>query len=426
MIIDHTQFLGNTLGAIAAEKAGIIKQGVPVIIGEAVPETQKVFLAKAQTMDSLIVFAEDIPAVLSSQALPGGGRAYETRFFGHIKGELGGNYQEKNANTVLTAAMHLYNKGVIKNTESIEKGFANVCEMTGLMGRWQTIQKQPLVICDTGHNAGGWKYLSQQIKHTPCKQRRIVFGMVDDNRASQTITAYDPLIYLCKSESARTVFNKQSAERITASLASEVEIPVGKLASTGTALNMNVRGKNIYEAMMEAYTAASKVTGEKYYPVYKNNAMHMLEVGEMTNPVIEYLDEPVVGAMVGVKYKESLEELVSKVKIVGDIKEKLSEVEKDSGRYGTIQKVYKKENDKSSSTAARNMLKGVKTEADIQCVGSWDYRTGYSVNVKTPLLNSVFYITADSHTYEDGIHLCTLTLSYVAEMDEKESSKEEK
>ena len=89
--LDHTQFLGNTLGEIAAEKAGIIKQGVPVIIGEAVPETQKVFLAKAQTMDSLIVFAEDIPAVLSSQALPSGGRAYETRFFGHIEGELGGN-----------------------------------------------------------------------------------------------------------------------------------------------------------------------------------------------------------------------------------------------------------------------------------------------------------------------------------------------
>lgn len=234
--LDHTQFLGNTLGEIAAEKAGIIKQGVPVIIGEAVPETQKVFLAKAQTMDSLIVFAEDIPAVLSSQALPGGGRTYETRFFGHIKGELGGNYQEKNANTVLTAAMHLYNKGVIKNTESIEKGFANVCEMTGLMGRWQTIQKQPLVICDTGHNAGGWKYLSQQIKYTPCKQRRIVFGMVDDKDLHAVMSMLpDDAIYYWTQPSTHRAF------------------PVHKVSETADAYNL--QGKQ-YPKVMEAYRAA--------------------------------------------------------------------------------------------------------------------------------------------------------------------------
>ncbi|MBF1638123.1 MAG: bifunctional folylpolyglutamate synthase/dihydrofolate synthase [Prevotella sp.] len=234
--LDHTQFLGNTLGEIAAEKAGIIKQGVPVIIGEAVPETQKVFLAKAQTMDSLIVFAEDIPAVLSSQALPGGGRAYETRFFGHIKGELGGNYQEKNANTVLTAAMHLYNKGVIKNTESIEKGFANVCEKTGLMGRWQTIQKQPLVICDTGHNAGGWKYLSQQIKHTPCKQRRIVFGMVDDKdlHSVMGMLPVDAVYYWTQPSTHRA-------------------FPVHKVSETADAYDL--RGKQ-YPTVMEAYRAA--------------------------------------------------------------------------------------------------------------------------------------------------------------------------
>ena len=234
--LDHTQFLGNTLGEIAAEKAGIIKQGVPVIIGEAVPETQKVFLAKAQTMDSLIVFAEDIPAVLSSQTLSGGERAYETRFFGHIKGELGGNYQEKNANTVLTAAMHLYNKGVIKNTESIEKGFANVCEMTGLMGRWQTIQKQPLVICDTGHNAGGWKYLSQQIKHTPCKQRRIVFGMVDDKDLHSVMGMLpDDAVYYWTQPSTHRAF------------------PVHKVSETADTYNL--QGKQ-YPTVMEAYRAA--------------------------------------------------------------------------------------------------------------------------------------------------------------------------
>ena len=121
--LDHTQFLGNTLAAIAAEKAGIIKHRVPVVIGESVPETQIVFKAKAQKEDALIVFAEDIPAILSSHPHPDGGIAYQTRFFGEIVGELGGSYQEKNANTVLTAAMQLYNKGIIKNAESIAKGF---------------------------------------------------------------------------------------------------------------------------------------------------------------------------------------------------------------------------------------------------------------------------------------------------------------
>ena len=234
--LDHTQFLGNTLGEIAAEKAGIIKQGVPVIIGEAVPETQKVFLAKAQTMDSLIVFAEDIPAVLSSQALPGGGRAYETRFFGHIEGELGGNYQEKNANTILTAVMQLYNKGVIKNAESIAKGFANVCELTGLMGRWQKLQANPLVICDTGHNVGGWTYLSQQIKRQQCKQKRIVFGMVDDKDLHAVMSMLpDDAIYYWTQPSTHRAF------------------PAEKVAVTANDYDLH---GIVFPTVLEAYQAA--------------------------------------------------------------------------------------------------------------------------------------------------------------------------
>ncbi len=212
--LDHTQFLGNTLGDIAKEKAGIIKQGIPVIIGEAVPETQIVFQAKAQEKDALIVFAEDIPAVLDSHALADGGRNYQTRFFGTIKGELGGSYQEKNANTVLTAAMHLYNKGIIKNTESIAKGFANVCDMTGLMGRWQKLQDKPLVICDTGHNVGGWQYLSRQIAWQPCNHRRIVFGMVDDKdlQTVMTLLPNDAIYYWTQPSSKRAFPAEKVAE----------------------------------------------------------------------------------------------------------------------------------------------------------------------------------------------------------------------
>ncbi len=178
--LDHTQFLGDTLAKIAAEKAGIIKPGVPVIVGEAVKETAPVFMAKAEECESMLVFAEDIPQVLSSTSLPTGGRLYKTRFFGEMEGELGGDYQDKNTNTVLTACMQLINKGVIRNIDSVPNGFKKVCELTGLEGRWQKIHNEPTAICDTGHNTGGWKYLSEQIKKQPNEVKRIVFGMVDD------------------------------------------------------------------------------------------------------------------------------------------------------------------------------------------------------------------------------------------------------
>ena len=178
--LDHTQFLGDTLPKIAFEKAGIIKQGTPVIIGEANDETRIVFEAKAQEMESLIIFAEDIPMVLSASMSSDGGLYYKTRLFGELQGELGGRYQIKNTNTILTALSHLHNSHIIKNIESIVKGFSNVCESTGLLGRWQKIQTNPMVICDTGHNEAGWMCLSQQIRRQKCKNLRIVFGMVDD------------------------------------------------------------------------------------------------------------------------------------------------------------------------------------------------------------------------------------------------------
>ncbi len=178
--LDHTQFLGNTLQQIAAEKAGIIKRGVTCIVGEDVPETRVVFAAAAQRMEATIIFAQDIPVVLSSAALADGGRLYQTKYFGEVRGELGGIYQEKNANTVLTACMRLLNRGVIRDAESVARGFANVCASTGLMGRWQRLGEHPLVVCDTGHNVGGWQYLGRQIAMQPCRRRHVVFGMVDD------------------------------------------------------------------------------------------------------------------------------------------------------------------------------------------------------------------------------------------------------
>ena len=157
---DHTQFLGNTLAQIASEKAGIIKHQVPVVIGETTKETRPVFENKAKEMDAPIFFAEEIDKSECDQ--------YEF--------ELKGSYQKKNLRTILCAMKRL----PFIHPEHIQKGLTNVCKNTGLMGRWQTLSTNPLIICDTGHNVGGWKYLAPQISSVPCDRLHIVFGMVDD------------------------------------------------------------------------------------------------------------------------------------------------------------------------------------------------------------------------------------------------------
>ena len=158
---DHTQFLGDTLEKIATEKAGIIKRDIPVVIGETTPETRNVFLNKAKEMNAPIFFAEE----------------YNNPIANELDFELKGSYQEKNKQTILCAISHL---PLPISPSSVKEGLSHVVELTGLMGRWQTIREHPTVICDTGHNVGGWQYLSQQIKSQPCKNLHIVFGMVDD------------------------------------------------------------------------------------------------------------------------------------------------------------------------------------------------------------------------------------------------------
>ena len=211
---DHTQFLGNTLAEIAAEKAGIMKRNVPVVIGETTAETRPVFEEKARLVGSPIYFAEDIAEVISSSPNNQGGRNYLTRNFGTLAGQLGGNYQEKNTNTILAAVALLPAVG----RADIANGFAHVCETTGLVGRWQTIHQRPLAICDTGHNVGGWQYLAPQIKNQPCKQLRMVFGMVDDKDIDTVLTMLpkDAVYYFTKAQSKRAIPEQRILEKATA------------------------------------------------------------------------------------------------------------------------------------------------------------------------------------------------------------------
>ena len=162
--LDHVQFLGDTLEKIAGEKAGIIKPGVPVVIGETTPETRPVFLKKAREEGAPIYFAEEEVQELHPD----------------WDYELKGAYQVKNRRTLLAALPLLRGAGYRIREEDVRAGFAWVVELTGLMGRWQQLQEHPALVCDTGHNVGGIAYIAGQLRQQACRQLHIVIGMVND------------------------------------------------------------------------------------------------------------------------------------------------------------------------------------------------------------------------------------------------------
>ncbi len=176
---DHTEFLGNTLKQIAQEKAGIIKPHVPCVIGETHPQTMNVFLNRAhecgilgeglETTDCRIWFADQC------------GYMRSRRLREAPECELKGLYQEQNLQTAYVALQVLRNYTSLHvPTPAINEGFAHVCKMTGLRGRWETLSDQPLTICDTGHNSHGLQYVARQLKELKNPRIWIVFGMVND------------------------------------------------------------------------------------------------------------------------------------------------------------------------------------------------------------------------------------------------------
>ena len=179
--LDHTQFLGDTPAKIAGEKAGIIKHGVPVVIGETTEETRPVFAAKAAAEEAPIRFAEDERLLISASPLNDRpGFIYQTADYANLEGELGGLCQLKNTNTILSALRQLRQCGFAFTEEHVRQGFAHVCELTGLQGRWQWLSTRPAIVCDTGHNVGGIGYIVEQLRRQRCDTLRIVFGMVSD------------------------------------------------------------------------------------------------------------------------------------------------------------------------------------------------------------------------------------------------------
>ncbi len=198
---DHTQFLGNTLEAIAKEKSGIIKAGIPVVIGETDnKEVKKVFVTKAEEVGAPIIFAETLHPLISADEMADGGWECKGKFISERNPEeieeftvsLAGDYQKKNINTLLCAVKMLRNVGIKLSESSVKNGFLNVMPLTGLAGRWMTISRNPLTICDTGHNVAGltsnMAQLQRLMSRRPSGSRlRMVIGFVSDKDVSHII-----------------------------------------------------------------------------------------------------------------------------------------------------------------------------------------------------------------------------------------------
>lgn len=243
--MDHTAFLGDTLENIAIEKAGIIKYGVPVIIGQTSKITKKIFVEKAKEKKSKITFADKryIPKNVSlcsdqEQKLKCNIFSSNKLFLKDLCSPLSGIYQLNNYRTVIQAIDILQDLGFRITSKNIHKGFENVITNTGLKGRWQILNKSPLTICDVGHNEDGIKHVLKQIRMTPHKKLHFVIGMVNDKDHSKILSMLPKRAsyYFCRPNIPRGL-----DENI---LLSE-------------ARNHNIKGAS-YKSVKEAYSAANK------------------------------------------------------------------------------------------------------------------------------------------------------------------------
>jgi len=184
--MDHTQFLGSTLAEIASEKAGIIKSGIPVVIGETTSETKAVFQKISEEKHAPIYFAEE-------------------EVFSHYPSDLKGNYQKINKRTVLKTIAVLQKLDWSISEKHIKNGLQSVVANTGLMGRWQVLQDCPKVICDTAHNKEGLQYVLAQLQEEAFQNLHIVLGMVSDKDSAAVLPLFpkNAHYYFCKPDIPR-------------------------------------------------------------------------------------------------------------------------------------------------------------------------------------------------------------------------------
>lgn len=189
---DHMQFLGDTLEKIAVEKAGIIKEGVPVVISETQPETQSIFNNRAQLTRSQIYYADQIIKQV-------------------YKSDLRGTYQKHNLKAVMQSIKVLNNLGFTVNQNALKRGLLTVVKNTGLLGRWQTLQEEPKIICDTAHNKEGLAYTMNQVMTESYNALHIVFGVVSDKDLDSihNLLPKNATYYFCKPDVKRGLSETQ-------------------------------------------------------------------------------------------------------------------------------------------------------------------------------------------------------------------------
>ncbi len=218
--LDHVRFLGNTLPAIAGEKAGIIKAGIPVVIGRRQEAVQGVFEKVAASLGAPLKVAGDHVKVQDFRHTSYKGRPCMEGFVLHdgepktIYLDLPGEYQLENLITVIAVVDTLRAGDVFPITrQALEQGLLSVVRSTGMQGRWQQLSSKPAIICDTGHNREGLKYVVDQLLTVPCRRLRMVFGLVDDKDLSTVLSLLprDAVYYFCKPDVPRGLDEKKLA-----------------------------------------------------------------------------------------------------------------------------------------------------------------------------------------------------------------------
>jgi len=237
-----------------------------------------------------------------------------------------------------------------------------------------------------------------------------------------TYTALDLMFYINNSE-INKVFS-DTPENIAAWVCNYLEIPFGSAAKTGIQVYSPCLGKKAYDAIMSAYTAASRKNGKKYIPLMKNvNQLHVIKKGKYCGVVLEGTYN-----LLDANYKTSLQPMVNRVLITdknGNPVRTVQSTDYPTDKYGTVQKIYKQQDEKDDEAEAKALMQGIEQSGSVTALSDTRAVSGYGIAIQEPVsgLYGFFYIESDTHTFINGMGEMQLTLAFSNMMDEKELDK---
>ncbi len=252
--LEHQQFLGNTIEEITREKAGIIKQGRPVVVGRADETVRYVIKSEAKRLYADVKFSQDKPEVTSSTHVDNILRL-TTKSFGTIDCELTGDYQTENANTVLVALNLLKRLKYRVRTDAVQKGFTCIAECTGLMGRWMKLGEKPTIICDSAHNPPGMETVLRQLRREQYDKLHMIIGFMADK----------DVISMLKLLPDKATYYFTQAQTSRSMSANDLKALAGKVTLKG----------DVYSHVNDALQAAIKAANPKDL-IYVGGSMYVL------------------------------------------------------------------------------------------------------------------------------------------------------